>query len=696
MNLAAQRLFDEARKGTSLESNGHDSTPDTTDDTGENDGSGMTQKSAPGSDTPSAKPKTTPKRPVNKKTKKATPNTEWTIRNTDWEKSWDRSLIYPRIGRDRATVDKHDIARLDEGGYLNDNLILCYLRYLQASAEVEAPEISRRVYFMNTYFYSTLSVGLGTSINYDGVKKWTAKVDLFSYDYIVVPVNENFHWYVFIVCNPSKLLPPGIGSEQEPVPIDVDEGSQENEGVSSLPMKVDDDAPPDNQEASGKKSNSSTSSRGRRKSQRRHVQPDRKYDPQDFLVISLDSLDATHDPGCQMLRDYLLQEVKYRKKVKPQRPTSTGLAAQNIPKQGNLCDCGVYLLGYIKHFLADLDGFITTLLKQGKPTWKIDAPGLRTEIRETIFDLHRQQTLETQAENAQKKKEKKEKKSQDAGHQTTPSPPDSTNDGQKTPGLELETSAGPFTSKQNSPEHEGAISVVVQATLDPGREPSSAEAMEEDVASKHDRPFTRHKVPSPLTTCGDKLDRPPDIRPSVEDDALETPSTSGETTSTSEQDMGRARFEQEDQPYLSPVTHSPHETWSFKKLPPESEAAIRPSIEAQDGVIGDEPVFIDTIPSSSPSQRVIASPAADVKLPRKRPVKVIDVDGDEQQPPTQRQQRRRETGTRSQYFTSNDADRDPIYVPRETRSAGTVKIAVEDDRSPRAKRRRVKTIDLSD
>lgn len=45
----------------------------------------------------------------------------------------------------------------------------------------------------------------GQGINYDSVKTWTSKVDLFSKDYIIVPINEYSHWYVAIICNAPAL-----------------------------------------------------------------------------------------------------------------------------------------------------------------------------------------------------------------------------------------------------------------------------------------------------------------------------------------------------------------------------------------------------------------------------------------------------------------------------------------------------------
>ena len=42
-----------------------------------------------------------------------------------------RPLVYPATGKDRATVDFGDLERLDEDEWLNDNLIMFYLKYEQ-------------------------------------------------------------------------------------------------------------------------------------------------------------------------------------------------------------------------------------------------------------------------------------------------------------------------------------------------------------------------------------------------------------------------------------------------------------------------------------------------------------------------------------------------------------------------------------
>lgn len=120
---------------------------------------------------------------------------------------WKRSLTYPKAGKKKTTVEWSDLERLDEGEFLNDNLISFYLRYLEQRLEEERPELAKRVYFFNTFFFATLTNTHKDRkrFNYEGVQKWTRSVDLFTYDYIIVPINEQAHWYVAIICNMPAL-----------------------------------------------------------------------------------------------------------------------------------------------------------------------------------------------------------------------------------------------------------------------------------------------------------------------------------------------------------------------------------------------------------------------------------------------------------------------------------------------------------
>ena len=150
-------------------------------------------------------------------------------------KAWSKPLTYPREGKKKTTVEFSDLERLDEGEFLNDNLISFYLRFLEQELGDQRPDVAKRVYFFNTYFFATLTnTHKGKKcFNYEGVQKWTRTVDLFTYDYIIVPINESSHWYLAIIFNLPALdrsleLPKDVPSSQTETapPVKIDESNE--------------------------------------------------------------------------------------------------------------------------------------------------------------------------------------------------------------------------------------------------------------------------------------------------------------------------------------------------------------------------------------------------------------------------------------------------------------------------------------
>ena len=60
-----------------------------------------------------------------------------------------------------------------------------------------------RVHIFTTFWFSRLTSKPSpiearkdpVKRRYDRVKRWTRKVNIFEKDFVVVPINENYHWY---------------------------------------------------------------------------------------------------------------------------------------------------------------------------------------------------------------------------------------------------------------------------------------------------------------------------------------------------------------------------------------------------------------------------------------------------------------------------------------------------------------------
>ena len=117
------------------------------------------------------------------------------------------AFVYPRPDApDAITLVRGDRGRLDDGEFLNDNLINLYLRHRTSSAE--APPLDAHVF--STFFFTKLSEAPrhASAEAYEKVKSWCRGVDLFAKDALFVPVNEHLHWSLAVVLRPGAAAPP--------------------------------------------------------------------------------------------------------------------------------------------------------------------------------------------------------------------------------------------------------------------------------------------------------------------------------------------------------------------------------------------------------------------------------------------------------------------------------------------------------
>ncbi|KAI0926679.1 hypothetical protein AcV5_007405 [Taiwanofungus camphoratus] len=124
-------------------------------------------------------------------------------------------LVYPPSGAGAININRSDIKRLQPGQYLNDTLIEFGLKLWLADLRQNNPELAEQVHVFSSFFYKKLNVK-NKEEGYQSVRKWTSKFDLFKKKYIVVPINEHFHWYLAIIHNPEHILAP---PPPEPVSI---------------------------------------------------------------------------------------------------------------------------------------------------------------------------------------------------------------------------------------------------------------------------------------------------------------------------------------------------------------------------------------------------------------------------------------------------------------------------------------------
>lgn len=208
-------------------------------------------------------------------------------------------IIY-RSGSQILTISKDDLEKLIGNNYLNDKIIEFYLFYVKDNL---TKEMADKTHIFNSFFFSKM---LETRRNYKNdnhfydnlylqVHRWTNNIDIFSYDFLIIPIFKGCHWSVAIICYPGKLL--------------IDE-----------------------------------------------IELDVKERP---CIIFFDSIKQYKDDRMKTLKQYsqylknFIQQELFNKKNISKVFNSANLPTLNptTPCQNNDYDCGIFLLHYVETFL---------------------------------------------------------------------------------------------------------------------------------------------------------------------------------------------------------------------------------------------------------------------------------------------------------------------------------------------------------
>jgi len=110
---------------------------------------------------------------------------------------------------------RSDLRCLQNGEWLNDEVINMWLDFVKdrsVKANAEEPGSMPTVYIMKSFFYSRLCFlerpggDKQDVFDFPGVRRWTRKVDVFSHDFIFIPLHQGMHWALAVVNMREKRL----------------------------------------------------------------------------------------------------------------------------------------------------------------------------------------------------------------------------------------------------------------------------------------------------------------------------------------------------------------------------------------------------------------------------------------------------------------------------------------------------------
>lgn len=285
-------------------------------------------------------------------------------------------LIYPQ-GKGGISINTEDYMCLAIDQYLNDVIIDFYLNYLKL--ELLKAEERRNIHIFSTFFYKRLTTMVTRQRGQDKDQKltaaqkrharvasWTKKENIFEKDFVIIPINEQSHWFLAIICFPGLDMPLTMNSNT-PTPIKRKKAAPKSKNitlqignttitpVSKREMEsinLGDDDMSERDEAEGDDSELASDT------EETDEEPnDGKQPVKQPIILIFDSLTgASRSRVVATLRDYLTCEYKCKMPTKPAKVFNKNNMPGHcvkVPQQNNFTDCGLYLLQYVEHFFLD-------------------------------------------------------------------------------------------------------------------------------------------------------------------------------------------------------------------------------------------------------------------------------------------------------------------------------------------------------
>ncbi|GAB1602779.1 sentrin-specific protease 6-like isoform X4 [Argonauta hians] len=287
----------------------------------------------------------------------------------------------PPPAKGGITITNEDFFCLNEGEFLNDVIIDFFLKYLVLEKLTETDR--ERTHVFSSFFYKRLTQRLNRhsySSDQDPycppmikrhaqVKTWTRHVDIFQKDFIIVPINENAHWFLAIICFPGMEHPQAVRylflNSQDSSALQKLNAHSEgtSDEANKLPLKLKDIRKESITELYGFK------------------QP---------CILIFDSLAGPSRTNVvKTLREYLQVEWDTRKKT-PKRMFDKDFIKGGVPKvpqQNNYSDCGVYVLQYVESFFKAPIKDFTIPIRIHNWFTEEQVNSKRQEIQELIWNL---------------------------------------------------------------------------------------------------------------------------------------------------------------------------------------------------------------------------------------------------------------------------------------------------------------------
>ncbi|KAL8111860.1 ubiquitin-like-specific protease 1D isoform X2 [Apium graveolens] len=118
-------------------------------------------------------------------------------------------IYFPsRCHPESVEIDYVDMQCLAPETYLSSTIMNFFIRYLELS-KITSDSDRSRYHFFTTYFYEKMKEAVQDKKNdmkdmFSKFRRWWKGVNIFQKAYIFLPIHENHHWSLVIICIPDK------------------------------------------------------------------------------------------------------------------------------------------------------------------------------------------------------------------------------------------------------------------------------------------------------------------------------------------------------------------------------------------------------------------------------------------------------------------------------------------------------------
>jgi hypothetical protein len=288
-------------------------------------------------------------------------------------------LKYKFSDKKSFTISFSDFKTLYNNEWINDTVIDFFIQYEIDSAIKEGLFNESEIFAFNSFFFTKLMTRAVKSEKpnyYENIKRWLTKVDVMKIPYLIIPINEQSHWYCCIIRGLPELLKyvKSLQSQHQ-----LEQGQEQGTAT---------DQNNDTNNLSGIESN-----------------PELVTSGSDFVnakktadVFVFDSLAHKHSNISTPLKTFIIDYCKDAYGVEIEK-TLIRVQHARVPIQNNFNDCGIHVIYNVRKWLHHT----TEIEKMWKGTYlkqtarelfnAEERNGTRKQLIEILLELHKNQEI---------------------------------------------------------------------------------------------------------------------------------------------------------------------------------------------------------------------------------------------------------------------------------------------------------------